>query len=99
MLTNNDNISAQATEIHIPFIPHIAGRIRIIATWNTNVLKNDIRADTNPLFSAVKKDDANILNQLIKNYHISSSSLKIKRDVRANCFTTISSIFLLLSLN
>lgn len=40
--------------------------MNIIATWNSSVLKNEIAPDTIPLFSAVKNDELNILNPLIK---------------------------------
>lgn len=65
ILTTIANNSATTTDNHIPFIPQTAGNIKIIATWNNNVLKNDISAEIKPLFKAVKNDDVNILNQLI----------------------------------
>lgn len=65
ILTINDNISATNTDNHIPFIPINFGNINITITRNTNVLKKDINADTKPSLSAVKNDDAYILNQLI----------------------------------
>lgn len=37
----------------------------MLTTWNTKVLKNDITAETNPLFKDVKNDEAKILNPLI----------------------------------
>ena len=55
-----------ATEIHIPFIPKIIGRISTTDNWNTSVLKNEIAADIKPLFKAVKNDEPNILKPLIK---------------------------------
>lgn len=64
-LTIKANISATNTDNQIPFIPINSGNINITITWNTKVLKNDIKAETNPLLSAVKNDEANILNQLI----------------------------------
>ena len=66
VLTINANISEMLTAIQIPFTPQIAGNMNIIAIWNTNVLKNDITAETSPLFNAVKNDELNILNPLIK---------------------------------
>lgn len=66
VLTINANISAKLTASQIPFTPQIAGNMNIIAIWNTNVLKNDITAETSPLFNAVKNDELNILNPLIK---------------------------------
>lgn len=65
MLTNSANNSAKVTASHSPFIPQIAGSRYIIIIWNTNVLINEIAADTTPLFNAVKKDEANILKPLI----------------------------------
>ena len=65
ILTTNAKTSAHNTDNQIPLIFNIIGKIKIIATWNTKVLKNDISADTKPSFNAVKKDDANMLNQLI----------------------------------
>ena len=65
-LTINANISAKTTASHIPSIPIIKGSSNIIKIPNTNVLKKDIIPETTPLFSAVKKDDANILNPLIR---------------------------------
>ena len=66
MLTTSDKISVTKTDNQIPSIPHILGNINIVITWKNNVLKNEINAETNPLFKAVKNDDANILNQLTK---------------------------------
>ena len=34
--------------------------------WNTNILINEITAETTPLFKAVKNDDANIFIPLIR---------------------------------
>ena len=65
-VTHNVNNSAIATEIHIPFIPKIIGRISTTDNWNTSVLKNEIAADIKPLFKAVKNDEPNILKPLIK---------------------------------
>lgn len=64
MLTINAKISAITTANQIPFNPKSNGSIIITATWNTKVLKNDIVAETNPLFKAVKNDEAKILNPL-----------------------------------
>lgn len=66
ILTINAKISANTTAIQIPFTPQIAGSMSIIAIWNSSVLKNEIAADTIPLFSAVKNDELNMLNPLIK---------------------------------
>ena len=37
-----------------------------MTTWNTNILINEITAETMPLFKAVKNDDANIFIPLIR---------------------------------
>lgn len=34
--------------------------------WNTNILINEITAETTPLFKAVKNDEANIFTPLIR---------------------------------
>lgn len=65
MLIINDSTSANVTASQIPSIPHIIGSMYIIAIWNTNVLMNDITAETSPLFNAVKNDELYILNPLI----------------------------------
>ena len=36
-----------------------------MAIWKTRVLKNEIAAETAPLFNAVKNDELKILNPLI----------------------------------
>lgn len=54
------NISANGTANQIPGSPINIGRIRIAATKNKNVLKNEIKAETNPFENAVNMDDANI---------------------------------------
>lgn len=45
------------TENQIPSIPKIMGKISTAATWNSRLLKNEIRAEVSPSFNAVKKDD------------------------------------------
>ena len=47
-------------------MPNISGRIITAAIWNSSVLENEIAAETKPLLSAVKKDDAKILKPEIK---------------------------------
>ena len=66
LLTITAKISATTIESHKPSNSRINGKVNIITIWNTSVLKNDIAADTNPLFKAVKNDDAKIFNPLIK---------------------------------
>lgn len=46
----------------MPTEPINSGSINTKEICNTNVLKNDIKADIIPLFNAVKKDDINIHN-------------------------------------
>ena len=65
ILTIKDNISANGIDNHIPFIPINSGNIKIQIIWNINVLKKDISADINPSLSAVKNEDAYMLNQLM----------------------------------
>lgn len=81
-VTHNVNNSAIATEIHIPFIPKIIGRISTTDNWNTSVLKNEIAADIKPLFKAVKNDEPNILKPLIK---------KAKQNIWKPCFVMTNS--------
>ena len=50
----------------MPFKPNKTGSKNIIVTWNTSVRKNEMAAETPPLFSAVKNEEAKILNPLIK---------------------------------
>lgn len=45
----------------IPFKPQIIGNTRTENIWNTSVRKNEIAADTPPLFKAVKNEDVKIL--------------------------------------
>ena len=40
--------------------------MKIITTWNINVLEKEIKADTNPLFKPVNIDEPKILNPLNK---------------------------------
>ena len=54
------NISAEVFAHHIPFLPKQIGRIIMESVWNMSVRKKEIAADIPPLFSAVKKDDANM---------------------------------------
>ena len=61
------NISATVIEYHIPFVSNIKGRTTTEDSWNKSVLKNEITADTAPLFNAVKSPDANIFKPASKN--------------------------------
>ena len=61
IVTTNDNISANNIANQMPFMPNINGNKNIIATWNTKVLKKDIKAEIKPLFKAVKNDEAKTL--------------------------------------
>lgn len=44
----------------MPSIPRNTGKIKTAAIWHTSVRKNEINAEINPLFSAVKKDEPKI---------------------------------------
>ena len=46
----------------MPSTSQNSGKISTAADWNTNVLKNDIEAETSPLFSAVKNAEAKMAN-------------------------------------
>ena len=52
--------SATTIDDHIPSTPNTNGRRKTNPSWNTNVLKNEINADINPLFNPVKNDEPNI---------------------------------------
>lgn len=49
--------SATTIEAQIPSILKKTGRISTAAAWNTRQRINEIRAEVNPSFSAVKKDE------------------------------------------
>jgi GDP-D-mannose dehydratase len=53
-------ISALAVESQIHSLPKKYGIAKIIASWNTNILKNDIHAETSQLFNHVKNADQKI---------------------------------------
>lgn len=61
------NTSAIVTDHHIPSRSQKIGMIITAAILKIKVLRNDIAADTPPLLSAVKKDDANIVKPLNMN--------------------------------
>ena len=46
--------SAIATEHQTPLIPRSSGSSRTTAIWKTSVLRNEISAESRPLFNAVK---------------------------------------------
>ena len=64
---NKVNISATTTPIQIPFNPSKIGSSIIHPIWNNKVRRNAIIPETTPLFKAVKNEEAQILNPLIKN--------------------------------
>ena len=47
-------------DIHTPSSFQISGSSSTVEVWNTRVRINEITAETMPLFSAVKKDEAKI---------------------------------------
>ena len=53
-VTHKVKSSAIATEHQTPLIPRISGSRRTIAIWKTSVLRNEISAESRPLFNAVK---------------------------------------------
>ena len=71
MMNAADTASEQSSAVpiasHMPSLPISSGRISSAASWNTSVRKNEIAADTGPLLSAVKNDDAKILNPHSRN--------------------------------
>ncbi len=60
LLTRTAKNSARTMDTQIPSLPINNGRIKTAATWNTSVRRNDMIADTGPLFRAVKKDEVQI---------------------------------------
>ena len=64
ILSTRAAASATITDPQIPFTPKKPGRIRMLSTSKTSVLANEIRADTGPLFKAVKNEEANILKPM-----------------------------------
>ena len=50
-------ISALAVASQIHSLPKKYGIAKIIANWNTNILENDIHAETSQLFNQVKNAD------------------------------------------
>ena len=58
ILTIIARISANTTDNQISLIPKIDGIIKIMITWKTKVLKNDIKVETNPSLRALKNEEA-----------------------------------------
>lgn len=56
--------SATVTAHQIPSIPQRIGRSSTIEIWNTNVRRNEMAAESRPLFKAVKNADPKILKPL-----------------------------------
>ena len=62
MISNNAVIipainSATTTDIQMPSIPQSKGKTITNRIWKTSVRKKEIKAETTPLPSAVKKDE------------------------------------------
>ena len=66
IVTHNVINSAIPTALQIPLISNNVGSKRIIIIWKTRVRRKEIAADIIPLFSAVKKEEPNILKPLIR---------------------------------
>ena len=92
MIKNTDTAAAAASATEIayqtPSSPHISGRIRIVMIWNNNVLKNEISADTAPLFRAVKKEEPKIPNPLNKNETENNRNALVVSSVSAGSYPT-----------
>lgn len=65
----NDKCKISATVIahQIPFMPKTIGNTKTQMLWKSSVRKNEMRAETVPLLSAVKNAEAKILNPASKN--------------------------------
>ena len=66
--------SATTVAHHMPFIPNIMGSTITAVHLNRNVRRKEMVAETPPSLSAVKKDDAKILNPEKRN--VSANILK-----------------------
>ena len=64
LVTHKASASATNTADQIPSMPKKTGKSRMQMTSNTSVRRKDIVAETLPLFSAVKKEDPNMLKPL-----------------------------------
>lgn len=49
--------SDATTENQMSFKPQIKGKINTAAIWKTRVRRKEIKAETSPLFNAVKKEE------------------------------------------
>ena len=56
-VTHKVSISAMVTDSHTPVRPKNIGSTITHRIWNTRVRRKEIKADTGPLFSAVKKEE------------------------------------------
>ena len=57
-VTQKARISAAVIDIQTPSSLNIRGSSNTVETWKTSVLIKEIIAETRPLLSAVKKDEA-----------------------------------------
>jgi hypothetical protein len=75
------SVSALAVASQIRSLPKKYGIAKIIANWKTNILKNEIHADTGQLFNHVKNADQKIFIHCTI-YHIAYSLIALV--VKAN---------------
>ena len=68
----NANTSATVMAHQMPSTPKKTGRISTDADWNTSVRRNEMAAETAPLFSAVKKPEVKMLKPASRNDHANS---------------------------
>lgn len=66
-VTIHEKTSAADTDIQIPSAFKIIGKIITAEIWKTMVLKNEINAETGPLFNAVNMDEPKIFIPANKN--------------------------------
>ena len=66
IVTTEDRTSATMMANQMPSRPMIRGRISTAEIWKTRVLRNEIIAETPPLFSAVKKDEPKMLKPVTR---------------------------------
>lgn len=57
VVTQSANTSATSTDAHTPSTSKNIGRTSTTVTWNSNVLRKDISAETSPFESAVNIDE------------------------------------------
>ena len=65
--TVQETNSAAAMDSHIPSISQTSGSSITAALWKTSVRRKDISAEVRPSLSAVKNEDANMLNPANRN--------------------------------